>query len=120
MKYSGRRGFLIGWQTKLDTEDIIKSKRMIKRYLKTFSKNTPSGKARIFAFNLFSLCIGLLVSLCFVAFAADNFGSYCWIVENQVLVMLLSVLIGYSFTLIVDLTVGFGRKSPLLKNNEKI
>ncbi len=78
---------------------------MIKKYLNTFKGYSTQQRARRFGFTIFTLLFALLFS---IYFTIDRTFT-----PTQSLGV--SLLCGFTITLIIDLIAGIGRKSPLIK-----
>ena len=83
---------------------------MIKRYLNTFKGSTESQRFRRFSFTLFALLYALIFS---IYFAINETFS------DPRIAILVDVTLGLIFAILVDITAGIGRKSPLFKDKIK-
>ena len=79
---------------------------MIKRYLKTFKGNSAARKGRRFGFIIFVFLYAFFFSIYFAV--AKTF--------TPPVALFVDLALGFTFTLITDLTAGIGRKSPLIKD----
>lgn len=78
---------------------------MIKRYLNTFRGDSTPQKGRRFGFVIFTLLYAFFFSIYFAV--TKTF--------TPPVALLVDLSLGFIITLIADLTVGVGRKSPLIR-----
>jgi len=83
----------------------------MKKYLNTFRGNLVATKFRRYGFFTIALLFSLVIAMYFAV--SKTF-------DNQFLALFIDLLIGFTMTTCIDLTMGIGRQSPLLNNKQKI
>lgn len=82
---------------------------MIKKYLNTFKGNSTEHKARRYGFFIFMFLFAFLYSMYFAV--TKTF--------TPPVALFVDLGLGFLTALFVDLLVGIGRQSPLIKNDKE-
>ena len=88
----------------------------IREYLNTFQWDKVSGKVRIIAFHLLSILYSFFLFGLTVSLYLEDPEKY-FLFRNLIVDIIISLVSGYLFIFLCDITAGVGREGPLFKNN---